>query len=146
MVCTPIFSFFALEKYLEPATSCHPIKVEGMRIARISYPWSESWILLEVWMKIHTSIYKILRRFVPPSWYQEWIMRHLSGRTSILTNGMGKVVVQAPYQQLSWQLGYLKRLVLFCLLPVVQDYWSSQWGSWFCSEGRREVGNSLVQI
>jgi hypothetical protein len=31
-------------------------------------------------------------------------------------------VVQAPCQQLSWQLGYLKRLVLFRLLPIVQDY------------------------
>jgi hypothetical protein len=41
---------------------------------------------------------------------------------SVLANEMGKVVVQAPCQQLSWQLGYLKRSVLFCLLPVVQDY------------------------
>jgi hypothetical protein len=41
---------------------------------------------------------------------------------SILSNGMGKAVVQAPCQQLSWQLGYLKRSVLFCLLYVVQDY------------------------
>jgi hypothetical protein len=30
MVCTPIYSFSALEgKYLEPATSLHPIKAEG---------------------------------------------------------------------------------------------------------------------
>jgi hypothetical protein len=41
---------------------------------------------------------------------------------SVLANGMGKAVVQPPCQQLSWQLGYLKRLVLFRLLPVVQDY------------------------
>jgi hypothetical protein len=34
---------------------------------------------------------------------------------------MGKAVVQAPCQQLSWQLGYLKRSVLF-LLPIVQDF------------------------
>jgi hypothetical protein len=37
---------------------------------------------------------------------------------SILTNGMGKAVVQALCQQLSWQLGYLKRSVLFHLLPL----------------------------
>jgi hypothetical protein len=36
---------------------------------------------------------------------------------------MGKVVVQAPCQQLSWQLGYLKRPVLFHLfsLPKIID-------------------------
>jgi hypothetical protein len=34
-------------------------------------------------------------------------------------------VIQAPCQQLSWQLGYLKRSVLFRLLPIVQDYLSS---------------------
>jgi hypothetical protein len=33
MVCTPIYSFSALEgKYLEPATSLHPIEAEGYRI------------------------------------------------------------------------------------------------------------------
>jgi hypothetical protein len=33
MVCTPIYSFSALEgKYLEPATSLYPIKVEGFEI------------------------------------------------------------------------------------------------------------------
>jgi hypothetical protein len=33
MVCTPIYSFLALEgKYLEPATSLHPIEVEGYEI------------------------------------------------------------------------------------------------------------------
>jgi hypothetical protein len=33
MVCTPIYSFSALEgKYLEPATSLHPIKAEGYEI------------------------------------------------------------------------------------------------------------------
>jgi hypothetical protein len=33
MVCTPIYSFSALEgKYLEPATSLHPIEVEGYEI------------------------------------------------------------------------------------------------------------------
>jgi hypothetical protein len=32
---------------------------------------------------------------------------------SILTNGMGKAVVHDPCQQLSLQLGYLKRLVMF---------------------------------
>jgi hypothetical protein len=31
---------------------------------------------------------------------------------------MGKAVIQALCQQLSWQLGYLKKLVLFCLLRV----------------------------
>jgi hypothetical protein len=41
---------------------------------------------------------------------------------SVLANGMGKGVVQAPCQQLSCQLGYLKRSVMFHLLPVVQDY------------------------
>jgi hypothetical protein len=35
---------------------------------------------------------------------------------------MDNVVVQAPCQRLSWQLGYLKRSILFRLLPVVQDY------------------------
>jgi hypothetical protein len=39
---------------------------------------------------------------------------------SILANGMGKVVVQAPCQQLLCQLGHLKRSVLFRLLPVDQ--------------------------
>jgi hypothetical protein len=38
---------------------------------------------------------------------------------SVLANGVSKVIVQAPYQQLSWQLGYLKRSILFHLLPVV---------------------------
>jgi hypothetical protein len=33
MVCTPIYSFLALEgKYLEPATSLHPIEAEGYEI------------------------------------------------------------------------------------------------------------------
>jgi hypothetical protein len=33
MVCSPIYSFSALEgKYLEPTTSLHPIKVEGFEI------------------------------------------------------------------------------------------------------------------
>jgi hypothetical protein len=33
MVCTPIYSFSAPEgKYLEPATSSHPIKAEGYEI------------------------------------------------------------------------------------------------------------------
>jgi hypothetical protein len=33
MVCTPIYSFLALEgKYLEAATSSHPIKAEGYEI------------------------------------------------------------------------------------------------------------------
>jgi hypothetical protein len=33
MVCTPIYSFSAPEgKYLEPATSLHPIKAEGYGI------------------------------------------------------------------------------------------------------------------
>jgi hypothetical protein len=33
MVCTPIYSFFALEgKYLEPATSLHLIEAEGYKI------------------------------------------------------------------------------------------------------------------
>jgi hypothetical protein len=33
MVCTPIYSFLASEgKYLEPATSLHPIKAEGYEI------------------------------------------------------------------------------------------------------------------
>jgi hypothetical protein len=41
---------------------------------------------------------------------------------SVLANGMGRAVVQALCQQLSWQLGYLKRSILFRLLPVVQDY------------------------
>jgi hypothetical protein len=43
---------------------------------------------------------------------------------SILGNSLDKAVVQAPCQQLSWQLGYLKRSVLFCLLSVVQDYYN----------------------
>jgi hypothetical protein len=33
MVCTTIYSFLALKgKYLEPATSLHPIEVEGYEI------------------------------------------------------------------------------------------------------------------
>jgi hypothetical protein len=33
MVCTPIYSFLALEgEYLEPATSPHPIEAEGYEI------------------------------------------------------------------------------------------------------------------
>jgi hypothetical protein len=33
MVCTPIYSFSALEgKFLEPATSSHPIKAKGYEI------------------------------------------------------------------------------------------------------------------
>jgi hypothetical protein len=33
MVCTPIYSFLALEgKYLGPATSSHPIEAEGSEI------------------------------------------------------------------------------------------------------------------
>jgi hypothetical protein len=33
MVCTPIYSFSALEgKYLEPTTSLHPIEAEGYEI------------------------------------------------------------------------------------------------------------------
>jgi hypothetical protein len=33
MVCAPIYRFLALEgKYLEPATSSHPIKAEGYGI------------------------------------------------------------------------------------------------------------------
>jgi hypothetical protein len=33
MVCTPIYSFLAPEgKYLEPATSSHPIEAEGFEI------------------------------------------------------------------------------------------------------------------
>jgi hypothetical protein len=47
-------------------------------------------------MKTRTSIWKILRGYVPPSRYQESIMRHLREGLSVLANGMGKVVVQAP--------------------------------------------------
>jgi hypothetical protein len=33
MVCTPIYSFLALEgKYLEPTTLSHPIEAEGLEI------------------------------------------------------------------------------------------------------------------
>jgi hypothetical protein len=33
MICTPIYSFLALKgKYLESATSLHPIKVKGYEI------------------------------------------------------------------------------------------------------------------
>jgi hypothetical protein len=43
MVCTPIYSFSAPEgKYLDSATSLHPIDAEGYEIRRISYHWSES--------------------------------------------------------------------------------------------------------
>jgi hypothetical protein len=35
MICTPIYSFLAPEgKYLEPATSSHPIELEGYEIRR----------------------------------------------------------------------------------------------------------------
>jgi hypothetical protein len=36
----------------------------------------------------------------------------------VIANRMGKAVVRAPCQQLPWQLGYLKRSVLFLLLPI----------------------------
>jgi hypothetical protein len=40
MVCTPIYSFLALEgKYLEPATSLHPIEVEGYEIRPDFISW-----------------------------------------------------------------------------------------------------------
>jgi hypothetical protein len=56
MVYTPIYYFLALkEKYLEPATSSHPIEAEGYEI------------LLEVLMKIRTSICKTSKKFVPPT-------------------------------------------------------------------------------
>jgi hypothetical protein len=43
MVCTTIYSFLAPEgKYMEPATSLHPIEAGGMRFSQISYPWLES--------------------------------------------------------------------------------------------------------
>jgi hypothetical protein len=65
MVYTPIYSFSAPErKYLELATSPHPIKAEGYEI----HPDFISLVReLEVWMKIHTSICKMLRRYVPYS-------------------------------------------------------------------------------
>jgi hypothetical protein len=91
MVCTHIYSFLASEgKYLEPATSLHPIKVEGY--------------------EIHLDFISLVRELT------------LVEGLSVLANRIGKAVVQAPCQQLSWKLGYLKRLVMFCLLPVVQDY------------------------
>jgi hypothetical protein len=43
MVCTLIYYYSAPEgKYLEPATSSHPIEAEGYEIRPVSYPWSES--------------------------------------------------------------------------------------------------------
>jgi hypothetical protein len=68
MVCTPIYSFSALEgKYLEPATSSHPIDAEGYEIRPDFISLVRELNLLEVWMKICTNICKILIRFVPPS-------------------------------------------------------------------------------
>jgi hypothetical protein len=43
MVCTPIYTFSALEgKYLEPTTSSHPIEVEGYEIRLDFISLSES--------------------------------------------------------------------------------------------------------
>jgi hypothetical protein len=37
---------------------------------------------------------------------------------SVLTNRMDKAIIQAPCQQLSWQLGYVKRSVPFAFFPL----------------------------
>jgi hypothetical protein len=63
MVYTPIYSFSAPEgKYVEPATSLHPIKAEGYEILP-----SFTSLARELNFAGRTSICKILRRYVPPS-------------------------------------------------------------------------------
>jgi hypothetical protein len=65
MVCTPIYSFSTPEgKYLELATSSHPIEAEGYEI----HP---NFISLVTEFNFAGGLdenpYKILRRYVPPS-------------------------------------------------------------------------------
>jgi hypothetical protein len=65
MVCTPIYSFLAPEgKYLEPATSAHPIKAVGYEIRSdfISFVGELNFV-----SGLDENPYKILRRYVPPS-------------------------------------------------------------------------------
>jgi hypothetical protein len=68
MVCTLIYSFSAPEgKYQEPAPSSHPIEAEGYEIRPDFISLVKELNFAGGWMKIRTSIYKILRRYVPPS-------------------------------------------------------------------------------
>jgi hypothetical protein len=116
MVCTPIYSFSALEgKYLEPATSLHPIEAEGYEIRPNFISLVRE---LNFARGLDKNSYKHLHDF-------EEIC------ATLMISGMNHETLKRKVflfsltgwaKQLSWQLGYLKRSVLFHLLPVVQDY------------------------
>jgi hypothetical protein len=68
MICTPIYSFSAPEeRYLEPATSSHPIKAEGYEIRPDFISLVKELNFAGGLDEIRTSICKILRRYVLPS-------------------------------------------------------------------------------
>jgi hypothetical protein len=114
--------FLALAgKYLEPATSSHPIEAEGYEI----HPNFISLVReLNFAGGLDENSYKHLQDFEICDTLMISGMNHdtLVEGLSVLVNGMGKAMVQDPCQQLSWQFSYLKRSVLFCLLTVIQDY------------------------
>jgi hypothetical protein len=101
MVCTPIYCFKLSRGTIWNQLLNHiPSKLRGVRFARISYPWSGSWILLEVLTKIRTSICKTSKKncatlmisgmnhetlkwktfpFSLTGWAKQWYKLHVSG-------------------------------------------------------------------
>jgi hypothetical protein len=69
MVYTPIYNFLApVGKYLEPATSSHPIKEEGYEIRPDFISLARELIFARsLEKKTHTNICNIFKKFVPTS-------------------------------------------------------------------------------
>jgi hypothetical protein len=69
MVYTPIYNFSApVGKYLEPATSSHPIKEEGYEIRPDFISLARELIFARsLEKKTHTNICNIFKKFVPTS-------------------------------------------------------------------------------
>jgi hypothetical protein len=68
MVCTPIYSFSALEgMYLEPATSLHPIEAEGYEICLHFISLVRELNFAGGLDENPYKHLKILRRYVPPT-------------------------------------------------------------------------------
>jgi hypothetical protein len=68
MVCTPIYYFLAPKgKYLEPATSSHPIEAEGYEIHSDIISLVRELNFVGGLVKIRTSICKTSKKSMPPS-------------------------------------------------------------------------------
>jgi hypothetical protein len=122
MVCTPIYSFSAPEgKCLVPAPSSHPIEAEGY--------------------EIHPDFISLVRQLNFAGGLDENPYKHLQDFEEIcatlMISGMNHATLKwkaFPFSLTGWTKqwykvhvsschgNYLKRSVLFCLLPVVQEY------------------------